>query len=95
MAYRGHYIYDYISPESLDCTTVAKTKQPIYADIEINDDWLEHATVNDTCLCSGLVQQVRSSDSNVNMQQHEIEDSVDNVCSSSIQSKDIDVIQGM
>ena len=38
LAYRGHYMYDYISPEKvMNSLRWLKANNPLYADIEIND----------------------------------------------------------
>ena len=51
-------MYDYISPEKV-LTTLRWLKQnnPLYADIDINDEWLEQAMGNDEDLFGGLVEQ--------------------------------------
>ena len=57
LAYRGHYMYDYISPEKvLTALRWLKQNNPLYADIDINEEWLEQA-VSNVDLFSGLVQQ--------------------------------------
>ena len=41
LAYRGHYMYDYISPERvMNALVWLKTNNPLYANIDINDNWL-------------------------------------------------------
>ena len=63
LAYRGHYMYDYISPEKvLTALKWLKQNNPLYADIDINEEWLELAMANDESLCAGLVHQNDTSD---------------------------------
>ena len=41
VAYRGHYMYDYVTTQKpLDALRFLKTNNPLYCDIEINDQWL-------------------------------------------------------
>ena len=40
----GHYMYDYVTPQKpLDALKFLKTNNPLYCDIEINDQWFEQA----------------------------------------------------
>ena len=65
MVYRGHYMYDYISPEKvLTALRWLKQNNPLYANIDINEEWLEQAMVNNEDLYAGLVQQNMCSDAN-------------------------------
>ena len=58
LAYRGHYMYDYISPERVVNALVwLKNNNPLYANIDINDNWLEESLANDADLFTGLVKQ--------------------------------------
>ena len=57
VAYRGHYMYDYITPQKLlDALRFLKANNPLYADIDINEQWVEAATVNNEELCKHLVE---------------------------------------
>ena len=39
LAYRGHYMYDYITPQKLlDALTFLKANNPLYADIDVNEE---------------------------------------------------------
>ena len=58
LAYRGHYMYDYISPEKvLTALRWLKENNPLYANIDINEDWLQQAMTNDNDLFAGMVEQ--------------------------------------
>ena len=57
LAYRGHYMYNYVSPEKvLNALTWLKA---LYSDVEINYDWLEQAKTNDEEL---IVEQCDESE---------------------------------
>ena len=57
VAYRGHYMYDYIRPQKLlDALRYLKANNPLYADIDINEQWVEEAMANDEELCQYLVE---------------------------------------
>ena len=61
LKYKGHYMYDYVSPEKLNnALRWLKANNPLYADIEINDNWVEEAVVNDCDLFGSLVRQPKS-----------------------------------
>ena len=48
VAYRGHYMYDLVTPQKpLDALRFLKTNNPLYCDIEINDQRFEEAIAND------------------------------------------------
>ena len=58
LAYRGHYMYDYISPEKVMAALMwLKSNNPLYANIDINDNWLEESLANDADLFAGLIKQ--------------------------------------
>ena len=107
LAYRGHYMYDYISPEKvLTALRWLKQNNPLYADIDINEQWLEQAVSNDEDLFGGLVEQCDTNDldsdiDNVNSksvlatQQPHNEPGIDNGDSSSNQVVDKEDNQGM
>ena len=58
VAYRGHYMYDYVTPQKpLDALRFLKAQNPLYCDIEINQQWLEEAIDNDDELGMCLVEQ--------------------------------------
>ena len=62
VAYRGHYMYDYVTPQNLlDALNFLKSNNPLYCDIEINDQWFEEAIANDDELCMCLVEQNEES----------------------------------
>ena len=100
-------MYDYISPEKvLTALRWLKQNNPLYADIDIKEEWLQQAMANDEDLCAGLVQQNDASDmcsdangvnseSMLPTQQPNIEDSTDNGGSSLNQPEDKDGTQSM
>ena len=58
VAYRGRYMYDYIRPLKLmDALRYLKANNPLYADIDINEQCIEEAMANDEELCQYLVEQ--------------------------------------
>jgi hypothetical protein len=58
-------MYDYISPEKvLTALRWLKQNNPLYADIDINDDWLQQAVTNDEDLFGGLVEQCNTNNLN-------------------------------
>ena len=67
LAYKGHYMYDYITPQKLlDALSFLKANNPLYADIDVNQEWLESAMANDADLCECLVEQQNDSDEQPN-----------------------------
>ena len=58
LAYKGHYMYDYITPQKLlAALSFLKANNPLYADIDINQEWLQSAIASDAELCECLVEQ--------------------------------------
>ena len=56
-------MYDYISPEKvLTALRWLKQNNPLYADIDINEEWLEQVKANDEDLFSGWVKQNDTND---------------------------------
>ena len=57
LTYKGHYMYDYITPQKpLIALTFLKAKNPLYSDVEVNEDWFDQALANDEELCKYLVE---------------------------------------
>ena len=57
VAYRGHYMYDYVTPQKpLGALRFLKTNNPLYCDIEINDQWFQ-----DSCCLWGRAFYVFST----------------------------------
>ena len=51
-------MYDYVTPQKpLDASRFLKTNNPLYCDIEINDQWFEEAMCSDDELGMCLVEQ--------------------------------------
>ena len=41
LAYKGHYMYDYVTPEKiLNALRRLKLHNPLYANAEINEEWV-------------------------------------------------------
>ena len=60
-------MYDYITPQKLlDALTFLKANNPLYADIDVNDEGLEAAMANDSELCESLVEQQNDSHEQTN-----------------------------
>ena len=60
LTYRRHYLYEYATPQKL--LEALKANNPLYVDIDINEEWLEQAIANDAELCDCLVEQQNDSD---------------------------------
>ena len=68
LAYKGHYMYDYITPQKLlDALAFLKANNPLYADIDVNQEWLEAAVASDAELCGCLVEQHNDTDQQPNI----------------------------
>ena len=90
LVYKGHYMYGYVTPEKLlNALKWLKANNPLYANIAINNDWVEEALSNDPDLLIGLIQQHDASDEHNDMQPEpdsmECESSPQNKVSGSIQ----------
>lgn len=67
LTYRSHYMYNYISPErAMKALVWLKNNKPLYANININDNWLEDSLSNDADLFAALVKQPDTSDESSN-----------------------------
>ena len=52
------FMYDYVTPENMmNALRWVKANNPLYADVEIHDDWLDQSFDDDTDLCASLLQQ--------------------------------------
>ena len=57
LKYKGHYTYDYVSPEKLiNALRWLKANNPVYAHVDINENWVNQALGNDSDLFGGLVR---------------------------------------
>lgn len=55
-------MYDYVSPERvMNDLRWLKANNPLYADVNINDNWCEESLANDADLFAGLVKQPDTS----------------------------------
>ena len=60
-------MYDYITPQKLlDALAFLKANNPLYADIEVNQEWLDKAIANDAELYECLVEQENDSNEQTN-----------------------------
>ena len=67
LAYKGHYLYDYVSPQKLiNALRWLKTNNPLYADVDIADDWVESATADDEDLVMSMLEQPDSMEHDEN-----------------------------
>ena len=58
LSYKGHYLYDYVSPEKLTkALKWLKANNPLYADIDIADDWVESALADDEEILTSMLDQ--------------------------------------
>ena len=58
LKYKGHYMYDYVSPDKLmNALRWLKANNPLYADVDINENWLDQSVTDDCDLYGGLVRQ--------------------------------------
>ena len=58
LSYKGHYLYDYVSPQKLiNALKWLKANKPLYADIDIADDWVESAIADDEELVMSMLEQ--------------------------------------
>ena len=58
LKYKGHYMYDYVCPEKLmNALMWLKANNPLYADVEVNQHWVDESQANDGDLFCGLVKQ--------------------------------------
>ena len=87
LSYKGHYLYDYVSPQKLtNALTWLKANNTLYADVDIADDWVESATADDEELVMSMLEQPESMDhdSTEQSQQPECTDVVDSANLSSV-----------
>ena len=79
LKYKGHYMYDYVSPEKLiNALRWLKANNPLYADIQINDNWVDEAVSNDCDLFGGLV------DCEISKPEYVLHDSAQHNCTNQI-----------
>lgn len=86
-------MFNYVSPEKvLTALRWLKANNPLYADIEINDEWLEQAMANDDDLFAGMVERTDTDHMNDSDNDDITSDSVlpDNHCGNANQPMDKD-----
>ncbi|XP_064402301.1 uncharacterized protein LOC135348074 [Halichondria panicea] len=58
LSYKGHYLYDYVSPERLSNALIwLKANNSLYAHINICDDWVTNAIADDQELVMSMLEQ--------------------------------------
>ena len=58
LQYKGHYMYNYVRPDKvMNALIWLKANNPLYANISINNDWINESLTNDTELFTSLTQQ--------------------------------------
>ena len=58
LQYKGHYMYNYVRPDKvMNALIWLKANNPLYANISINNDWINDSLANDTELFTSLTQQ--------------------------------------
>ena len=63
LVYKGHYMYDYVNPQKiLKALRWLKLHNPLYVDIDINEEWVFSAKTDDGDLLSGLMNLSMPSD---------------------------------
>ena len=83
-------MYDYITPQKLlDALSFLKANNPLYADIDVNQEWLEAAVANDAELCECLVEQQNDIDQQPNTD-NTVEPIVDSPTDIAMDCSDID-----
>ena len=58
------------------CLRWLKQNNPLYADIDINEEWLEQAVSNDEDLFGGLVEQCDTNDLDSDIDDKSVQESV-------------------
>ena len=92
LTYRGHYLYDYVTPQKLlEALRFLKANNPLYVDIDINEDWLEQAIANDAELCDCLVEQQNDNDVQTDSPIVASQSSVANVVSHNVPNMDDEI----
>ena len=58
LSYKGYYLYDYVCPERLNSALKRlKVNNPLYADIEIDGNWVASAIPDDKDLVMSMLKQ--------------------------------------
>ena len=61
LCYKGHYMYKYIRPDKvINAIKWLKTNNPLYADIIINDGWLNDSVANNNESFHSISKQLKS-----------------------------------
>ena len=81
LAYHGHYMYDYGVPQkALTALRLLKSNNPLYALVEVNEQWFDRALTNDEELSKSMVEQNEDMDTE---SEHDITQSEPMECSDS------------
>ncbi len=63
LQYRGHYMYDFVRPDKvMAALEYLKTHNPLYKDIEVNNEWVEQAVIDNKTLWNALTAQLEDDD---------------------------------
>ncbi len=63
LSYKGHYMYDYVTPEKvLNALKWLKEHNPLYVDVEVDEEWSLHAETDDHDLYSSITAITDCSD---------------------------------
>ena len=61
LAYKGHYMYDYVTPKIvLNALRWLKLHNPLYANVEINEEWVLDAEIDDHDLYASITSSTDS-----------------------------------
>ena len=84
LSYKGHYLYDYVSPQKLiNALKWLKANNPLYADVDIADDWVENAIADNEDLVMSMFEQPERMEHDGNPDTADGSASSDSSCQSS------------
>ena len=76
LKYKRYYMYDYVSPEKLtNALEWLKANNPLYADVNVNEQWVDDCQTNDNDMFRGLVRQPETNSDCNTPQGHTQDDS--------------------
>ena len=78
LAYKGHYMYDYVTPEKvLNALRWLKLHNPLYANVEVNEEWVLDAEIDDHDLYASLTSSTDSDLDITNVESTEVAMDID------------------